>query len=106
MALRGDLKSLNLGNVLQDLAYNSQTGTLRLHVGERRRFFWFEKGVLRLVGLGMGQGPSIAAGLRAIWLRRGPWGAIGMLPPDITPALVVDSLDEMVDRISEAWPVG
>ena len=66
MALRGDLKSLNLGNVLQDLAYNSQTGTLRLHVGERRRFFWFEKGQLRLVGLGLGQGPSIAAGLLAL----------------------------------------
>jgi hypothetical protein len=66
VALRGDLKSLNLGNVLQDLAYNSQTGTLRLHVGERRRFIWFEKGTLRLVGLGMGQGPSIAAGLLAL----------------------------------------
>jgi Flp pilus assembly protein TadD len=66
VALRGDLKSLNLGNVLQDLAYNSQTGTLRLHVGERRRFFWFEKGVLRLVGLGLSQGPSISAGLLAL----------------------------------------
>ena len=66
MALRGDLKSLNLGNVLQDLAYNSQTGTLRLHVGERRRFLWFEKGALRLVGLGLGQGPSICAGLLAL----------------------------------------
>ncbi len=66
MALRGDLKSLNLGNVLQDLAYNSQTGTLRLHVGERRRFLWFEKGALRLVGLGLAQGPSIAAGLLAL----------------------------------------
>jgi tetratricopeptide (TPR) repeat protein len=66
VALRGDLKSLNLGNVLQDLAYNSQTGTLRLHVGERRRFLWFEKGALRLVGLGLAQGPSIAAGLLAL----------------------------------------
>ena len=66
VALRGDLKSLNLGNVLQDLAYNSQTGTLRLHVGERRRFFWFEKGLIRLVGLGLSQGPSICAGLLAL----------------------------------------
>jgi len=66
VALRGDLKSLNLGNVLQDLAYNSQTGTLRLHVGDRRRFLWFEKGALRLVGLGGGQGPSILNGLLAM----------------------------------------
>lgn len=66
MALRGDLKSINLGNVLQDLAFNSQTGTLRLHVGDRRRFLWFEKGLLRLVGLGDGQGPSILTGLLAL----------------------------------------
>ena len=65
MALRGDLKSINLGNVLQDLAFNSQTGTLRLHVGDRRRFLWFQKGQLRLVGLGEGQGPSILNGLLA-----------------------------------------
>lgn len=50
--------------------------------------------------------PSIAAGLRAVWLRRGPWGAIGTLTPDITPALVVDTLDELVHRIDEAWPGG
>ena len=47
--------------------------------------------------------PSIAAGLRAVWIRRGPWGIIQELPPDARPALVVDSLSELVDRIDEAW---
>jgi HAD superfamily hydrolase (TIGR01662 family) len=46
--------------------------------------------------------PAAAAGMRAIWLRRGPWGII----PDALPgeaALVVDSLTELVGRIEEAW---
>jgi len=47
--------------------------------------------------------PSIEAGMRAIWIRRGPWGLIQQLPPDMRPALVVDSLDELVERIGEAW---
>ena len=47
--------------------------------------------------------PSIAAGLRAVWIRRGPWGIIQELPPDARPALVVDSLSELVERIDEAW---
>jgi FMN hydrolase / 5-amino-6-(5-phospho-D-ribitylamino)uracil phosphatase len=46
--------------------------------------------------------PAIAAGIRAVWIRRGPWGVIQSLP-DGTPALVVDSLDELVDRIGEAF---
>jgi HAD superfamily hydrolase (TIGR01549 family) len=50
--------------------------------------------------------PSLAAGLRAVWLRRGPWGAIGRLPAGAEPVLVVDSLDELVERIDEAWPAG
>lgn len=45
--------------------------------------------------------PAIAAGMRAVWLRRGPWGVIQSLPPG-TSALVVSSLDELVDRIGEA----
>lgn len=47
--------------------------------------------------------PSIAAGMRAAWLRRGPWGVIQRLPESAKPALVVDSLDELVERIGEAW---
>lgn len=47
--------------------------------------------------------PARAAGLRAVWLRRGPWGVIAS---DETgdAHLVVDSLDQLVLRIDEAWP--
>lgn len=48
--------------------------------------------------------PSIAAGMRGIWLRRGPWGVIQQLPAGARPALTVNSLDELVERIEEAWP--
>lgn len=48
--------------------------------------------------------PSLAAGMRAVWLRRGPWGRIGSMPAATEPALVVDSLDELAERIGEAWP--
>ena len=48
--------------------------------------------------------PSIAAGMRGIWLRRGPWGVIQRLPDGVHPALTVNSLDELVARIDEAWP--
>lgn len=46
--------------------------------------------------------PAAAAGMRAVWLRRGPWGVI----PTSVPAearLVVDSLEELVRRIDEVW---
>lgn len=46
--------------------------------------------------------PSSTAGMRAIWLRRGPWGVI----PTTMPAqadLIVDSLTELAERIDEAW---
>jgi HAD superfamily hydrolase (TIGR01662 family) len=43
-----------------------------------------------------------AAGMRAVWLRRGPWGVIWREAPGAV--LVVDSLAELVDRIGEAWP--
>jgi len=66
MALKGDLKSINLGNVLQDIAGNELTGTLTLTVRDQRRLFWFEKGRLRLVGLGNGKGPSPVNGLLAL----------------------------------------
>lgn len=46
--------------------------------------------------------PSAAAGMRAVWLRRGPWSVVERgLPAEAT--LVVDSLDELVDRMEEVW---
>lgn len=46
--------------------------------------------------------PAAAAGLRAVWLRRGPWGLIPReIPPDAM--LVVDSLVELAERVDEAW---
>jgi HAD superfamily hydrolase (TIGR01549 family) len=48
--------------------------------------------------------PSIRAGMRSVWLRRGPWGVIGSNPPRET-ALIVDSLTELVDRVGQLWPV-
>jgi len=47
--------------------------------------------------------PAAEAGMRSVWIRRGPWGLIQQLPPGVVPALVVDSLDELVERIGEAW---
>lgn len=50
--------------------------------------------------------PSARAGMRAVWLRRGPWGLIGNpSDPDSVAAarLVVESLDELVNRIGEVW---
>ena len=46
--------------------------------------------------------PSSAAGMRAVWLRRGPWGIV----PQEEPAeadLIIDSLAELAERIGEAW---
>jgi HAD superfamily hydrolase (TIGR01549 family) len=47
--------------------------------------------------------PSAAAGMRAVWIRRGPWGLIERPPGEEPTALVVDSLTELADRIDEAW---
>jgi HAD superfamily hydrolase (TIGR01549 family) len=47
--------------------------------------------------------PAAAAGMRAIWIRRGPWGFIADPPATGAAALVVSSLDELVERIGEAW---
>lgn len=46
--------------------------------------------------------PSRAAGMRAVWLRRGPWGYL-QEDRDGAAHLVVRSLDELVERIGEAW---
>jgi HAD superfamily hydrolase (TIGR01549 family) len=48
--------------------------------------------------------PSISAGMRAVWLRRGPWGVIQQLPDGAQPALVVGSLRELTESISAVWP--
>jgi HAD superfamily hydrolase (TIGR01662 family) len=46
--------------------------------------------------------PAAAAGMRPIWIRRGPWALITEdAPPPAT--VVVDSLTELVERIDEAW---
>jgi HAD superfamily hydrolase (TIGR01549 family) len=47
--------------------------------------------------------PSAAAGMRAVWIRRGPWGLLHE-DHDGVAHLVVRSLDELVERIGEAWP--
>ena len=46
--------------------------------------------------------PSRAAGMRAVWIRRGPWGYLHE-DPGGSAHLVVRSLDELVERIDEAW---
>jgi HAD superfamily hydrolase (TIGR01549 family) len=48
--------------------------------------------------------PALAAGMRAVWIRRGPWGVTERLPDGVRPALVVDTLAELAERIDEAWP--
>jgi FMN phosphatase YigB (HAD superfamily) len=46
--------------------------------------------------------PSAQAGMRPVWLRRGPWGVI---VDDEPPAgtLVVASLSELVTRVEKIW---
>lgn len=46
--------------------------------------------------------PAAVAGMRAVWIRRGPWG---FLHEDRggRAALEVRTLDELVERIGEAW---
>ena len=46
--------------------------------------------------------PAAAAGMRAVWLRRGPWGVIPRVAPP-QASLVVASLAELAERIDEAW---
>ncbi len=65
MALQGDVRSLNLASVLQDLTANEKTGSLTLSEKGRTLHLWMENGVIRMVGLGTGLGPSIAVGLVA-----------------------------------------
>jgi HAD superfamily hydrolase (TIGR01549 family) len=46
--------------------------------------------------------PSAAAGMRAVWIRRGPWGFLHE-DTDGAAHLVVRSLDDLVERIGHAW---
>ncbi len=46
--------------------------------------------------------PSAAAGMRAVWIRRGPWGFLHE-DRDGVATLEVRSLDELVERVAEAW---
>lgn len=45
---------------------------------------------------------SAAAGMQAVWLRRGPWGLIPREAPR-EAALVVTSLEELSRRVHELW---
>jgi HAD superfamily hydrolase (TIGR01662 family) len=47
--------------------------------------------------------PALAAGMHAVWIRRGPWGALQVPPPDRQPTLTVSSLRELTERIGQAW---
>lgn len=47
--------------------------------------------------------PAMAAGMRAVWIRRGPWGRIQSMPDGPRPALIVESLHELTDRIDDAF---
>jgi HAD superfamily hydrolase (TIGR01549 family) len=46
--------------------------------------------------------PSAAAGMRAVWIRRGPWGVIQRLEGE-RPDLIVSSLAELPARMAEVW---
>ena len=48
--------------------------------------------------------PATEAGMCAVWIRRGPWGVI-QRPQGVAPALTVDTLDELVERLPDAWPM-
>jgi tetratricopeptide (TPR) repeat protein len=77
MGLKGDVRSISLANVLQDLAMNEQTGTLVIRHKGRQLALWFDRGALRLVGLGPREGPSLLNGLLAL----------EKIPPDEAPTL-------------------
>ena len=44
-------------------------------------------------------GPAGRAGLRAVWLRRGPWARLQPTTSGPTPDLVVDDLGELADAL-------
>ena len=48
--------------------------------------------------------PAAAAGMRAVWLRRGPWGRLHD-DREHQATLVIDSLEALVARAGEVWTV-
>jgi len=46
--------------------------------------------------------PSAAAGMRSVWLHRGPWGLLHR-DPDGVAALEIRSLEELVRRVGDLW---
>jgi HAD superfamily hydrolase (TIGR01549 family) len=47
--------------------------------------------------------PAAAAGLRSIWIRRGPWGFIQRLPDGVRPTAVIDSLAQLGAHLEQAF---
>jgi HAD superfamily hydrolase (TIGR01549 family) len=47
--------------------------------------------------------PAMTAGIRSIWIRRGPWGFIQRLPDGVRPAAVIDSLAELGAHLEVAF---
>ena len=47
--------------------------------------------------------PAAAAGLRSIWIRRGPWGRIQELPDGFDPSLVIAGLAELPDQLEQVF---
>lgn len=48
-------------------------------------------------------GPAAAAGMRAVFLRRGPWGLIQSTAPGaLLPGITIDSLAELPARLSSS----
>ncbi len=47
--------------------------------------------------------PAATAGMRSIWIRRGPWGKIQELPEGAAPALIIDSLAELPRDLEAAF---
>jgi tetratricopeptide (TPR) repeat protein len=66
VGIKGDVRSIPLASVLQDLVTNEKTGTLAIRAKDRGVALWFDKGALRLVGLGPREGPSLLNGLLAL----------------------------------------
>lgn len=46
--------------------------------------------------------PVLAAGMRPVLIRRGPWGYLSSELPDAARATVIDSLDELPDLLAPA----
>ncbi|MGH8906430.1 MAG: HAD family hydrolase [Egibacteraceae bacterium] len=48
--------------------------------------------------------PALAAGMGAIWLRRGPWGTLQRLPPGAPPVPQAHTLLDLGDLLASAAP--